>query len=139
MRKNDPIQHIMSEPKFAVQQGQPLSEVYKVMSDNNVHHIPILDSQKLVGLISFTDMMQLNLSLQGLNDETLAAVIDSQFTISDIMSTELTTLNDDASVRDAVEALCEGDFHSLPITNSQNEIVGIVTSTDLIRYLKDQY
>lgn len=139
MRKNDPIQHIMSEPKYAAQQGQALSEVYKIMSESDVHHVPILDSKKLVGLISFTDMMQLNLSLQGLNDATLAAVVDSQYTIQDIMSDKLVTLKDDAMVRDAVDALCDGDFHSLPVVNGDYEIVGIVTSTDLIKYLKDQY
>ncbi len=139
MRKNDPIKHIMSSDTLAVQQGQYLSDVYQIMSQQGIHHVPVLDQDKLVGLVSFTDMMQLNFNFKGLDQEGLAQVIDQQFKITDIMSTHLTTLRHNQSVRDAVELLADGGFHSLPVVDDESRLVGMVTSTDLIRYLQEQY
>lgn len=139
MRKNETIKHIMSTQIQAVQQGQNLSDIYQIMSTSGVHHVPVLNTNELVGIVSFTDMMQLNFNLQGLDQQNLGSVIDNQFKTTDIMSRELTTLNEDQSIRDAVNLLADGSFHSLPVTDNNNHLVGMVTSTDLIRYLKDQY
>ncbi len=139
MRKNDPINHIMAKEVEAVQDGQPLSDIYKLMCNTGIHHVPVLQGKQLVGLVSFTDMMKLDLAIHGVDAHTIDKVMDSQFTIADVMTADLVTLGDDESVRDAAAKLGEGDFHSLPVVNAQGELVGIVTSTDLIRYLSEQY
>jgi CBS domain-containing membrane protein len=139
MRKNETIKHIMSDQVLSVQQGQKLSEVYQIMSQQGVHHVPVLNQQQLVGLVSFTDLMSLNFNQTGWGEQGLAAMIDHQFSIADIMSTHLTTLNTTQTIRDAVELLADGGYHSLPVVDDQQHLAGMVTSTDLIRYLKDQY
>jgi CBS domain-containing protein len=48
------------------------------------------------------------------------------------------TLPHDGNVRQAAEILAEGGFHSLPVV-SGGKLVGIVTSTDLIKYLLSQF
>ncbi|MFM7604849.1 MAG: CBS domain-containing protein [Prosthecobacter sp.] len=48
------------------------------------------------------------------------------------------TLAESGTVREAAEILAKSNFHSLPIVNG-DKLVGIVTSTDLIRYLVDQF
>jgi CBS domain-containing membrane protein len=139
MRKNDPVTNIMAKKVESIQEGQALSEVYKMMCNTGIHHVPILNGKKLVGLISFTDMMKLSLAIDTSNSHTVSTLIDQQFTVVEVMSKNLTTLTDGQSVRDAAEALSEGDFHSLPVVDSAGNIAGILTSTDLIRYLSAQY
>ena len=139
MKKNEPVSHIMSNNIIAVQEGQPLSEVRHKMVDSNIHHIPVLSGKNLVGMVSFTDMMKLNMVINGADDRTVDAIIDQQFSIGDIMSTDLTTLNAKDTIRQAAEVLSENNFHSVPVTNGSSELQGIVTSSDLIRYLSNQY
>jgi CBS domain-containing protein len=139
MRKNDPISNIMAKKVESVQQGQPLSEAYKLMCNTGVHHIPVLDGKKLTGLISFTDMMKLDLAIGGVNGHSVDAIMDQQFSTVGVMSTDLTTLSEGQTVRDAARLLGDGDFHSLPVIDKNQHLAGIVTSTDLIRYLSDQY
>ena len=55
------------------------------------------------------------------------------------MVTKLTVLNETDTIRQASEILAEGKFHSVPVVDKQKQVVGIVTMTDLIRYLNDQY
>ena len=139
MRKNEPVNNIMSNNITTVQQGQRLSEVRHKMVDSNIHHIPVLSGRKLVGMVSFTDMMRLNVAVNGADEHTIDSIIDQQFTIDDIMSTELTTLTSGDSVRQAADILSENNFHSVLVTDGNNELQGIVTSSDLIRYLSEQY
>jgi CBS domain-containing protein len=139
MKRNEPVSNIMSNKITAVQEGQPLSEVRHKMIDSNIHHVPVLSGKNLVGMVSFTDMMKLNVVINGADNHTIDAIIDQQFTISDIMSTELTTLNDRDTIRQAAEVLSGNNFHAVPVTNSNSELQGIVTSSDLIRYLNKQY
>jgi len=139
VKKNEPVSHIMSNDITAVQDGQSLSEVRHKMVDSNIHHIPVLSGKKLVGMVSFTDMMKLNVVINGANDRAIDTIIDQQFNIGDIMSTQLTTLDTRDTVRQAAEILSANNFHAVPVTNDSSELQGIVTSSDLIRYLNDQY
>ena len=139
MKKNEAVSHVMSDNINAIQQGQPLSEVRRMMLDNNIHHIPVLSGKQLVGMVSFTDMMKLNVVINGADDRTIDGIIDQQFQVKGIMSTELITLDVKDTIRQASDILSKNDFHAIPVTNGDGELQGLVTSSDLIRYLSDQY
>lgn len=139
MKKNETISNVMSNNIIAVQKGQSLSEVRHKMVDSNIHHIPVLDGQQLVGMVSFTDMMKLNMVINGADERTIDTIIDQQFQINDVMSNKLTTLNARDTIRQASDILSENNFHAIPVINGNNELQGIVTSSDLIRYLSNQY
>jgi len=83
--------------------------------------------------------MKLNIVISGADERTVDAIVDQQFTIQDVMVTNLTTLSNTATVREASKILAEGNFHSLPVVDQQQQIVGMVTMTDLIQYLNEQY
>lgn len=139
MKRNELISKIMSSNAATVQLGQPLSEVRKLMCSTHFHHIPIVEGKKLVGLVSSTDLMKINLLINGADERTVDTIIDQQFKIADIMTTQLTTIKQTHTIREAAELLCKGQFHSLPVIDDDQNVVGIVTTTDLIHYLSDQY
>lgn len=139
MKKNEPVSNIMSNHVVSVQEGQSLSEVRHRMIESSIHHIPVLDGNRLVGMVSFTDMMKLNIVISGADDRTIDAIIDQQFRVSDVMSRELITLSARDPIREAADILCHNNFHAIPVVNGNGELEGIVTSSDLIRYLSEQY
>ena len=139
MKKNETISTIMSDNITSVQQGQALSEVRHKMVDSNVHHIPVLSGKQLVGMVSFTDMMKLHVVINGADDHSIDAIIDQQFQIKDVMNKDLTTLDSKDTIRQASDILSESNFHALPVTNGNGELEGIVTSSDMISYLSNQY
>ncbi len=139
MKKNESITKIMSANVTTVQVGRPLSDIRKLMCEAHYHHIPIVDGKKLVGLVSFTDLMKINVLISGADERTVDTIIDQQFKIADIMSTGLTSIRQTETIRQAAELLSKGHFHSLPVVDNEENVVGIVTTTDLIHYLSDQY
>jgi len=139
MRHNDLITHLMTKDVKSVQLGQKISEVRKLLAENNFHHVPVLDGKKLVGVISSADILRMSFDAYGIDPRTMDAILDRQFTISQIMKDKVVLLTQKDTVRQAVDLLRKGDIHSLPVIDNEWSLVGIVTSTDLIRYLSSQY
>lgn len=131
---------IMSKPPIVADQGQKPSEVYQMMNDNrHIHHIPIVNGSHLVGIVSSTDF------LRAMYSSTTAIVdiayLDREYsTITKMMLQNrhtITTIKNTESVHNVAEKLMNGDFHSLPVVDENENIVGIVTSTDLVKYLSN--
>lgn len=137
MKKNDPIARVMSAAPLTVQKGQPLSAVRKLMADNDFHHVPVLDGEKAVGMVSTSDLLKL--SFDGVDSRSLDAMLDHQYRLDQVMTTELAKVPKSGHVRDAAEALADGGLHSVLVVDEGDRLAGIVTSTDVIRYLVEQY
>lgn len=119
----------MADAVTTVSVTQKLGEVRRLMSDEGILHVPVVSGRKLVGIISATDMLRLSLSAHGAHEPS----------IEQVMRTDLVTLEASDTVRDAARHLRAGQFHALPVVDDEQQLVGIVTSTDLVRYLYDQY
>lgn len=139
MRKNEPITHIMTSEPTTVHTGQKPSEVRALLAEGAFHHVPVVSGERLVGMISSTDMIRLSFASFVGDDRAFDAWLDHTYTIEEIMQRELTTLSTHDAVRDAATVLAHNSFHSLPVVDDAGGLAGIVTSSDLIQYLLDQY
>lgn len=127
MKHRDPLSHVITTNLKTVQIGQKMSEVHRILAENQIHHIPVVDGRKLVGMISTTDIIRLNITVSNADD----------WTIGKVMKKNLVTIEINDTVRKAAHLLSDGIFHSLPVIDKDNNLVGIITSTDLIRYLSE--
>ena len=139
MKKNESIKKILSHEVVTVHTGQKLSDVRKLLLENSFHHLPVVSGKKLIGLISASDVLGISVEGFGSDDRSMDAYLDHQFSIEEIMKTDLRTLTPKSSVADAAETLSEGTFHAAPVIDDAGELVGLVTSTDLIRYLRELF
>jgi CBS domain-containing protein len=137
MKRQQSITTVMTTDVESVDVGQPLSEVYHALRRARFHHLPVLDGDVPIGIISSTDVLKLVYDVDGVSDRMLTTMLDHQFTIEDAMSTELVTLPDTATVHDAAEILATGNLHSVLVVDVTGSLAGIVTTTDLVRYLRD--
>jgi CBS domain-containing protein len=55
------------------------------------------------------------------------------------MSRDPITVKPDDPIRSVAKMLSTGARHSLPVVDADAKLVGIVTTTDLVNYLLDQY
>ncbi len=138
MKRSETVSKIMTAEVETVHTAQKLSEVRRLLAGNAYHHVPVVSGKELVGIISATDMLKLSLAAYGVDQRAIDAMLDSQHTIESVMTKTPTTLKVKDTIRTAAEMLGEGKFHSLPVVDEGN-LVGLVTSTDLIRYLLAQY
>lgn len=109
-----------------------------IMEENNVRHLPVKSGNELAGIISLTDILRIsygaNYGQEGSVDQSIYASLD----LNQVMTHNPTTITSETTIKDAAEILSSSDFHALPVVD-KSEVVGIVTSTDLINYLLQQY
>ncbi len=134
--KNKPqLADVTTTNPETVQLGQPLSEAYILLQDRSFHHVPVVDGDAPVGMISSTDILRLVYDVEGHDDRLLRTMLDHQFTLEDAMSTELLTVKTGDSIRSVVNLLASGQAHSVLVLGDDGALEGIVTTSDLIRQL----
>ena len=72
-------------------------------------------------------------------EDAVETVVYDMFTIPKVMAKVPLTVTADTTVKEVVEILAKQTFHSLPVVENGNELVGIVTTTDLLNYFLEQY
>jgi CBS domain-containing protein len=118
-----------------------ISEVGKIFSEGKFHHLPVVDGKELVGMVSYFDLIRVSFeqSFGVMDKEAVYEVLDHTLDIEAIMTKDPECLQSTGTIRDAAERLATGKFHSLPIVNQDHELVGIITTKDLISYLLNLY
>lgn len=134
MKRNEPVTRIMTPNPVTVHRGMRVSDVRRILAEGRFHHLPVVDGPKLVGIISSTDLLRLQ---WGMDDERgLDSLLDHFKAIPEVMSVP-DTITPKTTIRRAVEILAEGRFNALPVVSDQN-LVGIVTTRDVLRYLLEE-
>lgn len=121
---NEAVHTIMTPDVVTLSPGNTLGDAREIFMTKRVHHIPIIDGKKLVGLLTSWDLFKLGLS----------AVAYQDMRVSEIMTTHLATLDPDQHIGAAAEVLMAHLFHAVPIVNDKKELLGIVTTYDILRY-----
>lgn len=124
------IRRFMTTEPATVAPDTPASEARAMLESDAMHHLPVVDGDQLVGIVSTSDLLKLYLL-----DEELSGAATR---VEQIMETEPVVMREHATLREAAEVLSLGGFHALPIVDEDRRLVGIVTSTDLIDHLLHQ-
>ncbi len=58
LSQNIPISEVMTTPVCAIRPDQKIEEAMSVMTDKRIRHLPVMDGDKLVGLVSIGDLVK---------------------------------------------------------------------------------
>lgn len=140
MQADTPISRIMTRKPETVSPTDTMEVVRKIFEKHGFHHIPVMEDGKLVGLVSYTDYLQLIRAVFDNNQETrLNEQVLNATVVRDIMTKSLLCLSPDDSTETALRIFKANQFHSLPVIDDQNHLVGIITTYDLMRVLESMF
>ena len=142
MKQRVPVSQIMSKELITLNPKQSLYEAEKLFKKNNIRHIPVVENLKLLGMLSYSDLLKISYADVDDSDEagdtSVSTVVYDMFSIPQIMTKAPLTVNTETTIKEVVEILAQQSFHSIPVVD-HNEIKGIVTTTDILNYLLEQY
>jgi len=132
--RNDPVRvaEIMTSRVRTAEPGKRLSEIWQMLVDERCHHIPIVDDGRPVGMVSTRDLIRV---ARKHGAQKISEGLYGQETASDVMSTDLQTIDVAESVEAAIERIGLGDIHALVVLDDEGLLAGIVTNHDLLDYL----
>ena len=116
-----------------------LTKAESLFKKHHIRHIPVVNGNKIIGMLSYTDLLRISFADAIEDDEEeVDTTVYNMFSVEQVMAKNLTSISPDATIKEAAEILASREFHALPVVHGEL-LVGILTTTDLIRYLIDQY
>jgi acetoin utilization protein AcuB len=131
MRPSDPVNRFMTEPAVSIDLGSPAAEVLRLFSVHPFHHLPVVDRGKVVGMLSSADVLRLEAFLPP-RARTSTDFLNQRLHIDQLMRQPPITVASHQSVEQATTLMTKHGIHALPVTDSNDKLLGIITTTDII-------
>lgn len=126
--RNLTVGHFMTRTPHTVGCNQPLAVAHKIMNEHGIRHLPVLDTGKLVGVVSQRDLHFL---------ETLRDVDPRAVKVSEAMNAEVLTVTARTTLHRAAEEMFERRLGSAVVVDAKGRVVGMFTTVDALRALAE--
>lgn len=138
MRYIPPISEIMSRNIIALNREDDLETAEILFKRHKIRHIPVVNGEIIIGMLSYSDLLRISFADAVYdNEEEVDTLVYNMFTIDQVMVKDVVTVPSTATIKEVAKILSEKEFHALPVVDDGN-LVGIVTTTDLLKYLLKQ-
>lgn len=128
--KTRPISEIMTRQVHFIDINDPLINVRNLMDKYEIHHLPVMESGRLVGMLSFNDIKQVQYLCDFIGERLEESTVFKSLSIEELMTEKVQSLTSNATIEEAAEVFSNVSFQSLPILENE-ELVGIVTTKDV--------
>lgn len=140
MKKGTPVATIMSQNVITLKHSDELLTAEKLFKKYHIRHIPVLKGDKLIGMLSYTDLLRISFAdaIEDNSESEVETIVYNMFTIEQVMAKNLITISSTSTIKEVAQILSKKEFHALPVVEGSH-LVGIITTTDLINYLLEQF
>ncbi len=133
------VSSIMSKDLITVSYKDDLERAEHLFKTHKIRHIPVVKGDELKGMLSYTDLLRISFAdAIGEDEMSIDSVVYNMFTIEQVMVKKVVSMPPTATIKEVAELLTQRDFHSIPIVDNK-KLVGIVTTTDLLKFLLSQF
>jgi acetoin utilization protein AcuB len=127
------IKYWMTKEPITVTPNTLAIEAQKIMKENKIRRLPVVEKGKLIGIVTFRNLMEAapssatSLSIYELN------YLIMKMKVKDLMKKNVVTVSPEDTVVDAIALGMKHDIGGFPVVDDQGELVGIVTETQISR------
>lgn len=131
------VRDIMMKSPVTLQVDESLGVADEVMNGGRIRHVPILDGDRLAGVLSQGDLFHSAFAKAMHLSPREQRNLQTSVKIADVMSKHVVSVPPDTSIRAAARLMMEKKLGCLPVVQGET-LVGLVTKSDMLRYLADR-
>ena len=121
------VSNYMTAAPITIGPDADYGSAFDIMEAKNMHHLPVVDAAgKIVGILTRRDLQLAARHFQ-----------EAPVEVGEVMHTPVSTAKPDTKLSDAAAMMMEQRIGGLPVLDDNNQIIGMVTETDLFRALID--
>jgi acetoin utilization protein AcuB len=122
--------HAMSPNLVTISAYQPIGEAQALMEEKGIRHLPVVDADGMViGILSDRDV---NRAMSPVRPGFMGGMV-----VSDFMSWPAITVDENMPLAEVAEGMLDEKVSSFLVTKETREVVGIITSDDLLKVLRN--
>lgn len=135
MLENVMVSEWMSEPVITVSTATPVGMAHQLMKEYGIRRLPVVENDHLVGIVTIGDIREASPS-----DATTLSIWElnylwAQLLVGRVMTQNPVTVKPTDLILDAAQLMLEKKVSGLPVVNNNNELLGIITESDIFRML----
>jgi CBS domain-containing protein len=116
------VSDVMTSNPHAVETSTPVAEAARIMKNEDVGPVPIVEGDRLVGMVTDRDIA-IRVVAEGKDPRSTP--------VSEIASRDLVTIDPDQSVDEAARLMAQHQVRRLPVVEEDGRLVGIVAQADV--------
>jgi len=116
------VRDVMTPNPECVTEKSSLRDVARIMKDKDTGVVPVVEDKKIIGLITDRDIV-----VRGLAEgRDLGSA-----SVRDLMTKNVRSVREDATVNEVIALMSNAEIRRVPVVNSRDEIVGILSLGDI--------
>jgi len=129
------VEERMTRNPITVKPDTSLFDALKIMRDNKVRRLPVLDKNgKLVGIVSEKDLLYASPSPATSLSVWEINYLTAKITVNELMTKQPVTVCEDCPMEEAARIMVDNKVGGLPVVRGE-QLVGIITETDIFKIL----
>jgi CBS domain-containing protein len=131
------VRDVMTRQVAVLREEQNLELAERAMKTYAFRHLPVVDGDKLVGLVTERDLLRAAISTLDKAHELLDDNLKRYYFVREIMTADVVTVRPETPLLEAARLMTKGKLGCLPVTEQDGTLVGIVTRSNLIELVLD--
>ncbi len=132
-----PCKSYHTSPVVSCSPDLDVSAAYRLMSEHEIGSVPVVSNEKLVGLLSRTDLLRIGTRQAGSSQEASVLTFPHQ-NVEKLMTPDVITVGESDSLQQAAKKMIEHRIHRVFMVDAQDRPVGVVSTRDLMLAVRDQ-
>jgi CBS domain-containing protein len=126
------VRDAMTRKIAVLREEQNLELAEMAMKTYHFRHLPVVEGDKLIGLVTERDLLRAAVSSLNEAHDLLDDNLKRYYFVREIMTTEVVSVRPESLLADAARLLTKNKIDCLPVTQEDGTLVGILTASDLI-------
>jgi CBS domain-containing protein len=118
------VRDVMTKEPRVVRRDTSVQEVVATMNKYDISSIIVVEEKRPVGIVTHKDII---------SKLVQARIPPDAVTAREVMTSPTVTINEESSIDEAARLMSKKHIKKLIVTRNNNELVGIITSSDLVR------
>ena len=128
------VRNWMTPHPISISTQTTLPEARQLMLNYHLRRLPVVDNDKLVGMVTWRDINRAESSISRTLNLYEMSLLRTRLTTREFMSTALVTISPDATVEESAGVMIEHRISGLPVVEN-GRMVGLITETDICIYV----
>lgn len=115
MKQKVPVSTIMTKNVVKLNLSDDLTKAEMLFKKHHIRHIPVVYSNKIVGMLSYTDLLRISFADAIDDEDDVDTTVYNMFTVEQVMAKKIVSISPETTIKEAAEILAKKEFHALPV------------------------
>lgn len=132
-----PIKDVMTKRVITINPDERLVHARRLMIDNDIARLVVVNNGVIIGIFTAKDMAKTVIDFKKRVPEKYQHSQIRNLFIQEVMSQSIVTTTKDASIAEVAKIMVDQEFSGMPVSDDKNKVHGIVSKTDILKYIYD--